>query len=426
MNRKPIRNIIILGIISILGVIFTQAYWISKALNIKETQFNNTVNVALRTVASELLMQSGDTSYYIEPIHQPANNFFIVSLNDTLHPYLLESLLKAEFSSRNINQDFEYVIYDCFTDSVVYGNRINLSSTGESYKDNKNPIPIKWDKDGHYFGVYFPSIQADLVSQLGIWLFSTIIFLVVVVFFAYSLWIIIQQKKMSEITTDFINNITHEFKTPISTIAISSDTLQNPLIKNDAEKIQRYTKIIANENLRLKKMVDYLLQMSILDKVDYELDWSIQDLTKIMEELVDRFSIVTDQKEGKINFINKTKNSEINCDAIHFSNAISNLIDNAIKYNENSPKIDITISEIPKNKYCIIIKDNGIGLSKKELKLIFNRFYRVPKGNIHNVKGFGLGLNYVQSIIKKHQGQIKVESEPGKGSIFNIIIPKNI
>jgi two-component system, OmpR family, phosphate regulon sensor histidine kinase PhoR len=426
LNRKPIRNIIILGVISIIGIIITQAYWFRKALDIKENQFNQSVNIALRNVASEILMQRGDTSYYIEPINQPADNFFVVSVNDTLHPYLLESLLKAEFSSRNINLDFEYVIYDCFTDSVVYGKTIKLNSSGDNYKETNQAIPIKWDKDGHYFGVYFPSKSAGLVSQSGIWMFSSAILLVVCVFFAYSLWIIIQQRKMSEITTDFINNITHEFKTPISTIAISADTLQHPQIKDFPEKIKRYTSIIANENLRLKKMVDYLLQMSVLEKVDYELDISRQNLENIIKDLVERFSIITEEKNGKIIFNNHTSESEIKCDAIHLSNAISNIIDNAIKYNNNSPIITIELKETLKNKFSIIINDNGIGLNKKEIKLIFNRFYRVPKGNIHTIKGFGLGLNYVQSIIKKHQGQIKVESEIGKGSTFEILLPKNL
>ena len=423
MKRKTIRNVILLATISILGIVVTQLYWINKAWDIKENQFNHTVNISLRNVANQILLLRGDSTTYIEPIRQVAANYFIVPINDTLYPYLLESLLRAEFESRNIILDFEYGIYDCFTDSIVYGNYVSLSDKNTDNK-NRTSLSVKWDRDGHYFGVYFPNKESYLVSQMGIWLFSSAILLIVVIFFSYTMFVILKQKRLSEITTDFINNMTHEFKTPISTISLSSEVLMKPDIIESPGRLHQYSTIIYEENNRLKNMVERLLQMATLDQADFELNKKETDVHEAIQQSVERFNLAINEKEGTLTCDLNAKQSNVYADKIHLLNIIANLIDNAIKYSGEKPIINISTHNV-KNDILISVKDNGIGMSKEAQKQVFNKFYRVPTGNQHDVKGFGLGLNYVKIMVEAHKGNITLESELGKGSTFKIFLPFN-
>jgi two-component system, OmpR family, phosphate regulon sensor histidine kinase PhoR len=420
MNRRTIRNIIILATISTVGIVFTQFYWISRAWDINQNQFNHSVNLALRNVANEIIRMRGDSTAYIEPIRQVSANYFVVSIYDTLHPYLLESLLRAEFKTRNLGQDFEYGIYDCFTDSIVYGNYVAM----QPGKVNAKPthLPVKWDKDGHYFGVYFPEKQNYLISYMGIWWFSSIILLIVIIFFAYTIFVILKQKRLSEITTDFINNMTHEFKTPISTIALSGEVLKNPEIAGHPERINRYSGIIIEENNRLKNMVERLLQIATLDKADYKVTKTPLNINSLIREITDRFLLRLKEKDGEFVLHLNAAEPVLNADLEHVTNILNNLIDNAIKYTTNKPLIKIS-TESTKKGVTFSVEDNGIGLSKDAQKHVFERFFRVSTGNLHDVKGFGLGLNYVKLMVKAHKGKIKVSSEPGKGSRFDIFIP---
>ncbi|HET6244130.1 MAG: HAMP domain-containing histidine kinase [Bacteroidetes bacterium] len=421
MNRRIIRNIIVLATISILGIGVTQFYWINKAWDIKEKQFSHSVNVALRNVATDILRLRGDSAAYIEPIKHISANYFVVSIYDTLHPYLLESLLKAEFTTRNLGLDFEYGIYDCFTDSMIYGNYVAL--TPGKREITQTYLPVKSDKDGHYFGVYFPEKGSYLVNQMGIWLFSSIILLVVLVFFAYTMFVILKQKKLSEITTDFINNMTHEFKTPISTIAISSEVLNKPDIVNYPERLQRYSTIISEENNRLKSMVERLLQIATLDKADYELIKTPVNVHAVVYEIANRFSLALNEKQGRFIFKLNASDQIIEVDKDHFNNILSNLIDNALKYSLENPEITI-VTENHRKGIKITVQDNGIGMRKEVQKHVFEKFYRVSTGDLHDIKGFGLGLNYVKIMTEAHKGKISVESEVNNGSKFEIYLPK--
>jgi two-component system, OmpR family, phosphate regulon sensor histidine kinase PhoR len=423
MTRRTIRNIIILATISIIGIVLTQFYWINKAWDIKENHFNHSVNLALRNVANEILRVRGDSSAYIEPIKQVSANYFVVSIYDTLHPYLLESLLRAEFKTRNLSQDFEYGIYDCFTDSIVYGSYVSLNPATVGRIKPSN-LPVKWDKDGHYFGVYFPQKESYLVSQMGIWLFSSSILLIVIIFFAYTIFVILKQKRLSEITTDFINNMTHEFKTPISTIALSSDVLMRPEIVEAPERLKRYSQIISEENERLRNMVERLLQIATLDKADYKINMKALDVNSLIRNIAERFSLNLQERGGQMQLILEAPNSVICADKEHLTNILNNLIDNAIKYSPGKPSIIVGTLNTKKG-IIIFVEDNGIGMSKEAQKQVFEKFYRVPTGNIHDVKGFGLGLNYVKLMVKAHKGKVKVQSELGKGSRFELSLPFN-
>jgi two-component system phosphate regulon sensor histidine kinase PhoR len=423
MKRRTIRIIIVFALLSLIGIVSTQIFWVKKAFNQQERLFTQRVHVALTNVAEEILSLHNDSAEFYEPIKQLGNNYFIASINDTLHPYLLESLLKNEFMKRNIKLDFEYVIYDCFTDSIVYGNYVAMDEV-ENHDKPIEPSQRKWEKDGHYFGVYFPDRTSYMVNQMDIWIFSSAILLIVIIYFAYTTFIIIQQKRLSEIKTDFINNITHELKTPISTISLSTEVLLNEKEFDNKEKLHTYTRIIHEENQRLKSQVNQVLQIATLDKGEIELNKSQFNLHRLIKQTVKSFELIVASKNGSIQLNLNARKPTVNGDKFHFSNILFNLIDNGIKY--SGKKVELTIeTEDTRRGLLLKVSDKGIGIAKANQKYIFEKFYRVPTGNKHDTKGFGLGLYYVKTILNRHQGEIKLISTPGEGSTFEITLPGN-
>lgn len=442
MKRKSIRIIIFLAVIALVGVISNQFYWIGKEvkiqdnlleiqkknIEIKKDQFNNQVTLALVNVRDELLSLNKEASgLYLEPVKQMNPSYFVVSFYDTLNPQLLKNLLVEKFEEYHIHEVFEYGIYDCFTDSIIFDRYIDLSSAKST--TDKSPVQLeKWDHDGHYFGVYFPDVKETMVSDKenvsNSFIISSIIMVIIVFIFAYAILVILRQKRLSEVKTDFINNMTHELKTPISTIGISSEVLLNKNIAEDPDRINRYAQIIKSENSRLESQVERVLQLAKLDNGDVELNKEQVHLQSIIDESLKIFNLSVEQKGGSISTQYEIEDSSVFADKLHITNIIYNLLDNANKYTPEKPQINITLKS--KNKgISIAITDNGKGMSKEQQKMIFEKFYRVPTGSVHDVKGFGLGLYYVKTIIEKHGGSIQVESTENKGSTFTIWLPKD-
>jgi two-component system phosphate regulon sensor histidine kinase PhoR len=244
----------------------------------------------------------------------------------------------------------------------------------------------------------------------------------VIVFFAYTLFVILKQKRLSEIQKDFINNMTHEFKTPIATIAVSAEVLKNPDILKQPERLLNYTTIIENENKRLKKHVERVLQMARLDKEDIGLKKESINLHEVIEEVVAGMRVTLHEKQGKVDLQLEANQPLITADRHHLMNVIYNLLDNAIKYCQENPFIVIRTKQDTKG-VTLEVKDNGIGVGQEHHKRIFQKFFRVPTGNVHDVKGFGLGLNYVKQITEAHRGKVTLESVMGSGCTFRVFIP---
>jgi two-component system phosphate regulon sensor histidine kinase PhoR len=439
MSRKLIGILIVLAILSVAGIITTQIYWLDKAFEVQQTQidlrkaqadaeakqFNDRVVIALTNAAEEILTINDDPAELFQAVKQIRPNYFTVAINDTVHPYLLERILRSEFEQRNIRENFEYGVYDCFTDSIVFGAYVPLGND-TSKTGNKEVPQIKWDKDGHYFGVFFPDrepYQAEVSApKVSTWAFSAIISLIVFVFFAYAVYIILRQKRLSEMKTDFINNMTHELKTPISSISLSSEVLLNPKISEQPGRLHRYAELIFNEVKRLRLQVDKVLQLATLDQTELDLNKSVLDIHEILESAIKTIRTAKAEKEVHIHSDLKAQNHLAEGDEVHISNVIFNLLDNAVKYSDGPAEIHIQTSS--DEKYIETkIKDSGIGIPKKSLPYIFDKFYRVPKGNIHDVKGFGLGLYYVKQMVEAHGGKIGVESREGKGTEFTFTLP---
>ncbi len=449
MNSQKVKTVIVLGIISIFCILTIQFFWIKKNIDFQETnikiqniqdslsdkQFNENVSLALKNVASEIQRINLQESDLYGKVKQLSSNYFTVELDDTLHPYLLENLLKAEFYHQNIKEDFRYGIYDCYSDSIIYGDYIKYAGDSlyviEKHSDHDNvldpQLQNKLDTDIHYFAVSFPDRQSYSIERtpnnVGYWYYIFGILIFILAYFGYTLSIILKQKKLSEIKNDFINNMTHELKTPISTIRLSSETLLNDIAESP-EKLERYASIIYKENKRLEHQVERVLNIAKLDKGEIRFKFDTFDIHEIIEEAKENLEFNQLGENGSIELHLNAKNSVIHSDPVHITNVIYNLLDNAIKYCDRKPHVVVS-TESSKNKISITIKDNGKGISKENLKLIFDKFYRVPTGNLHDVKGFGLGLFYVKSIIEKLSGTITVKSQLKEGSEFTIVIPYN-
>ncbi|HMI68237.1 MAG TPA: histidine kinase dimerization/phospho-acceptor domain-containing protein, partial [Cyclobacteriaceae bacterium] len=297
MSRTTLRIVIILAAVSMVGIVLTQIYWVRRAFDLRENQFNRDVNTALSSVAAQLFKINNTPSPSNNPVEQISTNYFIVNINGPVNNGLLGFLLATEFEKRNITAGFEYGVYDCIDQCMVGGNYA-------SPKKTKLEVPIQQfpalQNDGYYFGVQFPRVQADLLSQMGIWGFSSAVMLIVVFFFAYTLFVILKQRRLSEVQKDFINNMTHEFKTPLSTIALSTEVLKDPAIVHHPERLLNYATIIGNENQRLKQQVERVLQMARLDKEDIGLKRELLDIHDLIREAVGNISLALKGKNGKI------------------------------------------------------------------------------------------------------------------------------
>ena len=418
MKRETLRYILILAIISVAGIISIQIYWFSRAFDIREKQFNQTVNIALRNVVDQILTYNGSPVHQINPIEQLSSNYFVVMVNDEIDANLLETLLINEFKAHGLEVAFEYGIFNCVDEKMVYGNSISLSNKSKS-KRAPVELPI-WENNDYYFGVMFPNKQGTLINQMGIWIFLSAVLFVVIIFFAYALFIILKQRKFSETQKQFINNMTHEFRTPISTIQLSSGVLQNPDILKDTDRLFNYVQIIKEESNRLLYQVENILQVSIIEDKKLKLKKESLDVHEIILEIVANFNLVLHGNNIETNL--EAARSVISADRINFSNMIRNLIDNAIKYSKEAPMVSVRTKD-EKKGVLIEISDMGIGISKENQKKIFTKFYRVSTGNLHDVKGFGLGLNFVKNMVKLHGGVIHLESRLGEGSRFKLIFP---
>jgi two-component system phosphate regulon sensor histidine kinase PhoR len=416
LSRQTIRAVILFGVIAICGIIGIQIYWMKKAFDIQDQQFRQGVMVGLRNVANNI--SKADSFPIIKnPVEQVSSDYYVVNLRMPLEPWILEHYLIEEFKSKNISTEFEYGIYNCDSDKIVYGGFVNSNFESSTLKKTGNLQ--KTDMFLNYFGIKFPSKSSYLTSKIDIWVVSSIITLMFTAFFGYAMSVILKQKRLSEVQRDFINNMTHEFQTPISTIKIATDVLGTAKIMTQPERLKKYVDIIRLENNRLKNQVEAVLTTARIGKGNIEIDVQLQDLHALIWEVTE--SVRMDLGENfKLN-LDATKTT-ILADRMHLMNIIRNLIDNAKKYSKQPHFISLnTLSD--ERFVFIAIEDKGIGIAKEHLARIYDKFYRVPTGNLHNVKGFGLGLNYVKEMIKMHKWELDVESEPGVGTTFVIRIP---
>jgi two-component system phosphate regulon sensor histidine kinase PhoR len=410
-----------LGAFAIIGIIAIQLYFMKREWSNKEKQFAQTVTICLRNVATKIYKFNNTMPSTPNPVRQLSSNYFVVDVNSELDANILEHYLKAEFERYNIQTDFEYSIYNCETDVMEYGNY--LFYNGKVKQDAETVDLPKYSGYNYYFGVNFPLLTNTIAGEMAIWFFLVGILAISVIFFAYAIFVILKQKKLSELQRDFINNMTHEFKTPIASITIAADVISNPESIKEPSRILTYGSVIKQEVTRLNDQVDKVLQIARIEKSGIQLHLEKLDLYAIINKVIEN---CLSNQGTKIRILNElpTEAVFVNADRNHLTNIFYNLLDNAVKYAGESP--EIVIRAIRKaNKVFVSISDNGPGIARVHQKRVFQKFYRIPTANIHDVKGFGLGLFYVKSICDAHHWNIRLDPNPEKGTNFIIEITLN-
>lgn len=350
-------------------------------------------------------------------------------LQQRLEPQLLDSLLFEELNNKGIDISYQYAVLDNANENVYF--------TGNTIKEGGLPFDSSLQKsdmrvslfpndirgEAAFLTISFPDKNSFLFRKIWTTLASSLVLVLIIVFcFGYSIRTIIHQKKLSEIKNDFINNMTHEFKTPIATVSLACEALQDKEIREKELFRERYIKIIQEENDRLGLQVEKVLQMATLDKKDLKIKKENLSLHEIIQDVAEKMNIQILNREGILSLELTAGNDQLEGDPVHLTNIVTNLLDNANKYSYNKPEIEV-ITESNSKGILLKVRDRGIGMTREAIKNIFNKFYRVPTGNVHNVKGFGLGLAYVKNMVEAHGGNISVKSEIGKGSEFNIYLP---
>jgi len=427
----PIITILIF--VSLLGLIFFQIVWIKQARQDKEQQFEEAVKMVTVAAGNDLVEQTGNLS----PFDSKKNGDIFFPLNafpsTIVHRYTREEIrnkIQKAFEKNNLkNVDFEFAI----TTTSMVGDEIQSKNFYAAHMDSLHNREFVYalvsPNAGFAEGLAPQELLIIVVPHVGniiwkqmYWMIAGSVVFTFIIFAAFfiTLRALFNQKKLSEIKSDFINNMTHEFKTPLATISLAVDALKNEKVINDRAKMDYFSGIIKDENKRMNKQVETILQAALLDKQEIQLNEKPVHAHELINAAINNIKLPLAEKNGKLEINLNATNDLIMADEVHVINIINNLLDNAIKYSKDNHLL-IKLSTQNSNGHILIkIEDNGIGMNKETLNRIFEKFYRAHTGNIHNVKGFGLGLSYVKSIVDAHKGKIKAESTVGKGSCFSI------
>lgn len=342
-------------------------------------------------------------------------------IEDRLSAKDIEEIIGRTLKEKGIDLDFEYAVTKWNTILAFKSDKFKLDKVSRYYRARL--FPSDFFNDQNYLTIFFPNRRNFIFKSLGVMAISSgVLTLFIILTFAFTLFIILRQKKISEIRSDFVSNMTHELKTPISTISLASQMLGDSSIPNESKDIPRISGIITDESKRLGYQVEKVLQMAIFDQKKVKFKMKDVDFHEIIEGVITNFIIQIESKGGLLIPSLHAESTMVNVDTAHMTNVLSTLLDNALKYTDKEPEIFVETKNL-NNRLYVSIRDNGIGISKANQRRIFDKFYRVSTGNIHNVKGFGLGLSYVKKIIEVHKGKVRVESEPGEGTVFTFTLP---
>ena len=436
----PIISVLI--IVSLLGIIYIQYSWLKNMLLLKEDQMKEKIYNVTKSISTDLSQYKGAPA--------PVNHGF-PSLNDDLTPdFFKPYLVGNRFTSQEVYQKIHAAFAAEKMHEVPFEFALVILNAGEMGNvERKSENFEQWYNDtvnhltyNHFLVspsgsatenlasdemliVVVPQISDIVFRDLRPRIAAAILFtLVIVTAFYLTLHTMLRQKKLSEIRNDFINNMTHEFKTPIATISLAVDAIKNEKVQRDAEKLKYFSGIIKEENQRMNRQVETILKSALMDRQEVQLNLKPLHVHEIIRDVADNFMLRLQEKQGGVEINLNATEDLIEGDEVHISNLVNNLMDNAVKYSKENvpPQICITTSSNGK-KFIVRMEDNGIGMTRETVKRIFEKFYRAHTGNIHNVKGFGLGLSYVKTVVEAHEGAIKAESTLGKGSCFTIEIP---
>ncbi|HLZ85716.1 MAG TPA: HAMP domain-containing sensor histidine kinase [Puia sp.] len=445
--KKIFPIIFVLISLSLIGSIYIQINWILTMLENKQEELRHKLVDATNYVSQELVAQRGGNPgkvLRLKPgLWRPSDPFTmeLMRVPSVAERYTVEDITDKIRKAFNLvgmkNSRFEFSVSSDPGGPGISFHPLELRSKNflKEIEDTTNnlfafmPLQAPQNTDGdavlpdEVLAVVVPDYKKMVLGEMRIMIGGAIFFtLVIIAAFYVTVHALVRQKKLSEIKNDFINNMTHEFKTPLATISLAVDALRNEKVVQDRSKSEYFTGIIKEENKRMNKQVETILQASLLDRQEQQLNLFPLHAHVIIQEAMENFHLQLEGKGGRYELQLNAKNDHILADEVHFMNIITNLIDNAVKYSKENLLIRITTHSTPRS-LVIRIEDNGIGMSKETQRRIFEKFYRAHTGNLHNVKGFGLGLSYVKTIVEAHQGKIKVDSVVGKGTNFTLEFP---
>lgn len=436
--KKIFPIITTLILLSLFGLIYFQILWLTTAKETKEKQLRENIYLAVTEAANELM---DDKSGALALTNASADLFSNEKLGiDPMNPSVLSRYTRDEVTAV-INKmmkkhfletiPFEFAI----SDNSLVGEQMQSDQFFRVYADSARntsialPLEIPSGSGFHkplkeeFLVVIVPNQSSIILREIFWFVAGSILFtLIIITAFFITIRALLRQKKLSEIKSDFINNMTHEFKTPIATISLAVDALKNQKVIEDKEKHDYFTAVIKEENIRMNKQVETILRAALLDKNEVKLNMEKLSAHELIRETINKIELLLNEKNGKVELLLNAKNDLIVADEMHFANLLNNLLDNALKYSKENLLIKIHTGNIG-DKIRIKIEDNGIGMTKDTLSKIFEKFYRAHTGNLHDVKGFGLGLSYVKTMVEAHGGVIKAESSFGKGASFTILLP---
>lgn len=413
--KKVFPSIVILITLSLIGLMLLQMSWIQNVLQVQNQKYtaditNASVGIS-KEIRDKLALREGFNPAEVDWENSVSFKYF---WDELIHipTYEITAIIKNELAENHIDLDFEYCIE---TSNLNF-----IASPGYSMDMYNSSVSRSLTPDGSYNLRLYILKPKNYILRRTAWMIGASIAFTIIIISAFAVTVrtVFRQKQLSEIKSDFINNMTHEFKTPLATISLAVDALANPKVQGRTDQIVYYTSIIKDENRRMHKQVEKILQAAQMDTENLELRMQTIDVHQIIQNATGNIQLLIEEKNGTLDCALGAKKYLIKADEVHFSNIIANLLDNAIKYSKNEPKVTVQTSNPTPKTLMIQIKDNGIGMSKETINHIFEKFYRAHTGNLHNVKGFGLGLSYVKSVVEAHKGKIRVDSNVGKGSTF--------
>jgi two-component system phosphate regulon sensor histidine kinase PhoR len=417
MKLSRFNIVIIIGFLAIVGVIIMQLFLINNAHKLAKKDTEDKIFFALQEVLEKLYKDNLTGLLVANQVEKVSGNYFTVNVNYEFENTILEHYLISEFEKNNLDVDFEYAVYNCSSDKMAFSNHINSNGKKEPIKCptcfTKNP------KYTYYFAIRFPDIEQNYFKNLNqYWIFTTVLFLVLIIY-VYSVVLMLKQKKYTELQQDFINNMSHEFKTPLASILIASNYVKEQNEIKDNPKLKKYNQIVVNQTNKLNEHIEKILYVAKTESKQMLIDKTKFELRPVLELVKDNIQLKYDM-EIDIDVIT-TKKYVLKADEFHVYNILFNLVDNAVKYSGLSPKIEVVVAEI-NQQLSIQIIDNGCGIPTKDLPFVFDKFYRVSRQDIKNIEGFGIGLSYVKKICDLHRWKITIANNTEKGIVVTIII----
>lgn len=420
MKITRLKLVVVAGTVAFVGIIAMQIYLLRQAFDYEEKKFSQNIQVSLLEVATEINQYYGYLTPSVNPVEKISKDYYIVNMRNDFDAKVLELILTNKFKSKGITSNFEYAIYDCETDDMLYGSYVTINQSQASGKDTAAYFP-KASHLVYYFAVRFPEINSFIYKSLNTWLLLSLVMLIALGIYLYAIYIILQQQKFAGLQRDFINNMTHEFKTPLASILIASKFLSKHETITADEKLLQYSQIILDQGKKLDSHLEKILNVARDDNNPEALQLTSFDMVAAISNAI--AIIQLKYPEAAIDFQHATSTVEIKADEFHFVNIVYNFLDNAIKYCDKKPVIKLTVEE-QQQHIKMEIQDNGIGISPRHQKQVFEKFYRVPGKNAAAVNGFGLGLYYVQKICSLHHWKLQLTSQPGNGTTITVLINK--